>query len=173
MARQQKTPNEKELEFLKEYLKDFNGGRAALAAGYSSSSARVTACKILKRPHIVKFLDDYKADIKKRADINTDEMIVLLKEIMMARVTDFIAPDLEGGVDVNEDSANLRAIQEYIVTEKVTETGDVIRNVRLKLRDPVAAMERLARLSGLDKPEQQDVNININIRKRDDNGKTE
>ena len=38
--------------FVHEYLKDQNGAQAAIRAGYSPKTAKVTAFQLLKHPHI-------------------------------------------------------------------------------------------------------------------------
>lgn len=42
----------KESRFVEEYCANFNGTRAAKAAGYSEKTANVIACELLKKPHI-------------------------------------------------------------------------------------------------------------------------
>ncbi len=49
--------------FAREYVKDLNGTRAAIAAGYSRKTARVTASQLLTKPNIQKLL----AELTKRA----------------------------------------------------------------------------------------------------------
>lgn len=41
------TKEQKEIIFVKEYIKDFNGTRAAIEAGYSEKSARSAASRML------------------------------------------------------------------------------------------------------------------------------
>lgn len=52
--------------FIFEYLKDFNGTRAAIAAGYSKNAAKETAFENLTKPHIKQRIDTALAE--RRAD---------------------------------------------------------------------------------------------------------
>lgn len=54
--------------FVREYLVDFNGTRAAKAAGYSESSAYVTASKMLKQPKIAAEIAKVSDAIIEKAD---------------------------------------------------------------------------------------------------------
>ena len=42
--------------FVEEYLKDFNGARAARSAGYAESNSRTAAAKLIARPRVKKAL---------------------------------------------------------------------------------------------------------------------
>jgi phage terminase small subunit len=72
--------------FVNEYLKDFNGTRAAIAAGYSERSARQIACKLLT-------ITDISDEISKRIDetcMTADEIIMRLSDIARGNVTDLM-----------------------------------------------------------------------------------
>jgi len=58
--------------FIAEYLKDFNGTRAAITAGYSKDSAAVIAHENLRKPNIVK-------EIRKAIEESTDIDLITLK----------------------------------------------------------------------------------------------
>lgn len=57
--------NDQQRFFCREYIIDFNGQRAAVAAGYSKKTARFQASDILTRPNIQAFLQTL---VNKRAD---------------------------------------------------------------------------------------------------------
>lgn len=163
-AKKIKDPTPMEATFLKEYFKDFNASRSALVAGYDSKkphNARVTGCQLLKKPHIKHWVDEYKKEIKDRSKVETEELVVLLREILHARITDYIDPAVEGGIDLTDKSPNIRAVLEYTVDETVKDNGDVYRKSKIKLRDPISAVERLAKLCGLDQPEQVDHSVKV------------
>jgi phage terminase small subunit len=56
----------KQLLFCKEYCIDFNGARAAIAAGYTPKHAKAIAYENLSRPHIAEYLNNY---IKSRVEV--------------------------------------------------------------------------------------------------------
>ena len=56
--------NPKQLRFVDEYMKDRNGTQAAIRAGYSLKSAKVTACRVLTNANV-------KVEISRRIDAYT------------------------------------------------------------------------------------------------------
>lgn len=62
--------------FIEQYLRDFNGTQAAIRAGYSERSARVSACKILARPEVQAEIQRRLAELK----MGTDEVLLRLSE---------------------------------------------------------------------------------------------
>ncbi len=58
MKAKQKKLTPKQKKFTKEYQKDFNGTRAAKAAGYSENSAKEIASQNLTKPEIAKAIKD-------------------------------------------------------------------------------------------------------------------
>lgn len=74
---------EKQKLFCKEYLKDFNGYRSAVAAKYSKKTAGEMAYENLKKPQIQEYI---KANFSKRAkkvDICAEDILKELKTLAM------------------------------------------------------------------------------------------
>lgn len=156
---------DKEYAFVMEYLKDYNGARAARACGYcpnNPQNARVIACEILTKPHIKQFIADHKADLAENLNINETDIIELCHEIMSANVTDYVDMNDYECIKLTKDSPNKRAIASVKIVDK-----DGMRTEEIKLRDPLRAAERVAKLLGLDKQSDEELvdrilNININ-----------
>lgn len=63
----------KQATFVAEYLKDSNGTRAAIAAGYSPRNARHQAWELLhKQPSVVEALEETRKASAKKAEYNLD-----------------------------------------------------------------------------------------------------
>jgi phage terminase small subunit len=58
--------------FVAEYLKDLNGSRAAVAAGYAKSCANVTASKLLAMPEIKAKVEKAMSDRASRVQVDAD-----------------------------------------------------------------------------------------------------
>lgn len=71
----------KQARFLDEYLKDLNGTRAAVAAGYSPSSARRIASDLLAKPHVRDELARLEAAAQKAAGITAEGVLEQLRRI--------------------------------------------------------------------------------------------
>lgn len=173
VKRKPKKLTNQEYVFVMEYLKHPNGARAARVAKYDTDNpqnARFTAHALLTKPHIKRFIDDYKKELRQEVDINQNDILDLCREIIVAKPTDY--EDEDGNIEVNTNSPNQRAILSLgtSTTEHITEkaNGDVTTTTTthkiLKLRDPLKAAERACKLLGMDEPEKVlDNTLNINI----------
>ncbi|WP_131669243.1 terminase small subunit [Psychrobacter pygoscelis] len=72
---QSKKLTAKQALFVLEYIKDFNGGRAARDAGFSAKTADQQAWKLLQMPHIQQAIDGAIAERKERLRIDADNVL--------------------------------------------------------------------------------------------------
>jgi phage terminase small subunit len=162
--------------FVKEYLVDFDGTRAAKAVGYSEKSAVYIANENLRKPHIKAAIE--KA-IKKRSDkigVTAEEIINELRLIGFANMADFVEIDEGGAIRAfpldalaEGKSRIIKKVKEKRVIRTVKGTKDkpdgeeiLDATYEFELCDKVKSLELLARHKGLlhDKTE---VNVNIPI----------
>ena len=73
--------NEKQILFVTEYLKDFNGARAAIAAGYGKSSAAGMASSFLSDPVIQTRLREQLTKISNKAELNVENVLAQLNTV--------------------------------------------------------------------------------------------
>lgn len=66
--------------FVREYIKDFNGTRAAMALGYSAASAPSAACQMLKRPLVKELLAKVISERSDRLQVEADWVLTELME---------------------------------------------------------------------------------------------
>lgn len=131
---------EKRLAFCREYLEDGDGKAAAIRAGYAPRNAKSTASKLLTMPEIREELDRLRMEAEEAAIATHAECCIALSEIIRANLARFLTP--VGGVRLEEMDS--RAVQELTI-----ETGpDGSVREKLKLRDPIRAVQMLARLRG-------------------------
>ncbi len=69
----------REAIFYGEYIKDGNGTRAALAAGFPEKSAHVSAARLLKKAEMVRAIDAWRASQCARLEITAERV---LQELM-------------------------------------------------------------------------------------------
>lgn len=70
--------------FCREYCRDWNGTRAAIAAGYSKKCAQEQASQNLSLPIVQEFIDRYKASITKTVDLSVEEVAGYIKAVLRA-----------------------------------------------------------------------------------------
>lgn len=76
MAKQPiKQLTDKQKMFCDEYLIDFNGARAAIAAGYSTKTAKQIATENLSKPYLRDYLNEKKEKLTKKVEITTERIV--------------------------------------------------------------------------------------------------
>ncbi len=71
----------KERRFVSEYLKDQNGGQAAVRAGYSARSADQLASRLLRKDKVRAAVDTELARIQERAGVTQERVLAALLNI--------------------------------------------------------------------------------------------
>jgi phage terminase small subunit len=75
--------NEKQRRFCEEYVKDNNGAKAAVRAGYSQKTARVQASQLLTILNIKAYIEELKAELLEECHIEAHVVLNLLKREAM------------------------------------------------------------------------------------------
>jgi phage terminase small subunit len=146
----------KQRAFVAEYPKDWNGTQAAIRAGYAARTANRTACVLLTKHDIQAAIAEIQQAAKANSIATLEECCRRLTEIIRADLEDF---EIDGEGHLVAKRGNMGAVQEK--TLEVRPDGGV--RARLKLRDPVQAMARLAAFLGLDKPTKLEVDAKTEV----------
>lgn len=72
----------KELAFCEEYVKDYNGTKAAIRAGYKESNAASQASRLLKKPEILEQIKNNQKDLVKKSCLSEEKIIKKLEDIL-------------------------------------------------------------------------------------------
>lgn len=146
---------EKQAAFVRFYNLDrTNAQAAAIKAGYAPGSAKVSASRLLRQPHIIAQLDKMEQRQAKRIQITLDEIVDELAHIARANITDFVEFNSEGEPVINLAKASreqLAAIGEVSVEDFVDGRGEDardVRRVRFKLLDKKGALVDLGKHLG-------------------------
>ena len=159
---------EQEFHWCEEYLKDGNATRAYNKIYQpnlkDAKNARHEAYRIKHRPHIQKYLEDARDDIRERTNIEVAELLLPLQEIAQANMTDYIDLETLEGLTELKDLPNPHAIKKIKITRKVNESGNDQVFTELELYDKIKANESIRKHLGLDK-EPEDLSLNnLNIK---------
>ena len=145
-------------EFVAEYVKDFNGVRAAMRAGYSENGAGVNACRLLKMDKVIRLIEQHEKDLTTRF-INTKERV--LKEmslIAFSDLQDYLTPDGRLAIrNLNELPPQItRAIKKvkfnktFKVVGKKNEKQEIIdEHCEFELYDKKSALEAMGKELGM------------------------
>ena len=131
-----------------------NAAEAYRLAGYrpkTSQSAAVCADKLLRIANIKEFIRELRADVEAILGIDRREALEILARIANGRLSGFLNDD--GTISLQKVRDSGQELQEYV--EESLGMGGVRR--KIKLRDPVVALERLAKMMGWELPDKLDV----------------
>ncbi len=147
MSTRSKLPSRQKL-FVEKYIANgMNGSRAAVEAGYSPKTARVTASQLLTKPNI-------KSEVSRRIrEVLTDTEVMTLQ--WLKQVKSIAEYDMRKAAEWDENTLTLKpssqlddstamAIQE--VQYNSTESGTTMK---IKAYDKVRALEQLAKFLGV------------------------
>jgi len=137
--------------FAREYVKDLNGTRAAIAAGYAKTTARATASRLLTKSNIQGLVASLTKKHTDKLDLDAEKVLSELSRVGFSNMLDYIKITEEG--DAYVDLSNLTreqssAIQEVTVDEYVEGKGKHARKVKrtkLKLVDKIRSLDLLGR----------------------------
>ena len=137
--------------FAREYVKDLNGTRAAIAAGYAKTTARATASRLLTKSNIQGLVASLTKKHADKLDLSAEKVLSELSSVGFSNMLDYIKTTEEG--DAYVDLSNLTreqaaAIQQITVDEFVDGRGKNVREVkrtRLKLADKNRSLELLGK----------------------------
>jgi len=125
------------------YIKTNNGTEAAILAGYSKNSARITASKLLTNTNIIEYIENKRKKIQEKIDFDIDKIIQEMAKIGFFNIIDYV--DDNGLVDVQKLKKNpiaSAAISEIVVETKTTKWGENT-TVKLKSSDKISALHKL------------------------------
>jgi len=146
----------RQLMFCHEYVKDFNGKRAAIESGYKPKVAHVSASENLNKHNVSMYLASLIAPKMKEANLTTDRIIQETCKIAFSDIKDFLSFDSSNGVvfKSSEEIEDTAAIAE-VSSEKTKKTT----KVRLKRFDKLKALQMLGEYlklwKGNDIPDKQ------------------
>lgn len=137
--------------FAHEYVKDFNGTRAAIAAGCKPRSAHVTASRWLKNAKVKAIIAEVQKKQCDKLEVTAERVLSELAKLSYSNMLDYVKVGADGQLDTDFSAITREqaaAIQE-IKCDTTGGTGDGERRQVLrttfKLADKGANLERLGR----------------------------
>jgi phage terminase small subunit len=152
----------KQRRFCEEYIFDFNGTRAAKAAGYSDNTAAEIACENLTKPQIQAYIKDLQSDLEKTSGISRMKVlreheklafssIAHLHDTWITRKTFDTLTDEQKSC-IAEISTQTRFEKDY----STNPDGTVMQvdYVKIKLYDKQKALDSISKMLGFDAPDK-------------------
>lgn len=157
--------------FIKEYLLDHNATRAAVAAGYSGKSAKVTGSRLLTDANVQRALETANDRINAKLEISVERVKAELARLAFFDPRAFFNADgsAKPVTELDEDSA--RALAGFEMAELFTGSGEDRAHAgyikKFKLADKGLNLERLGRHLQMF-PTKVDINATLEITKTND-----
>jgi phage terminase small subunit len=162
------TPKEK--IFCHQYIKHWNGARAARSAGYSEKAAKETAYVLLTKSHIEQFIEFIKNEIAQNLGLSKELLIQELQKIAFSSFRHIHNTWIsrEQFEDLKETNPDILDCIQEITTRTETmrhEDGELKDHefVKIKLYDKKGAIADILKAMGWNEPEQ--ININLTEKK--------
>jgi phage terminase small subunit len=134
--------------FVLEYIKDFNGARAATVAGYSQRNARIRASDLLTKRNIQIALAAFFNERRKLAKKTVDDIEHFLEKVVFTPITDIITFTRDGLTfikDSDEMSEDAKAALESV---EFSENLSGV-NVKVRMSDKLKAAKLLGMQLGM------------------------
>jgi phage terminase small subunit len=164
----EKPLTDKQRRFCEEYVVDWNGTRAAIAAGYSEKSAYSMAGENLRKPELKAYIEEIKNDLSRLSGVTALRNIKELAKVAYTNVSDFKEDwfKFKRFEDLTEDQ---KAAIAEITHSELNIGEDMVKVVeKLKVHDKLKAIAMLNKMFGYDivEPEKEESNtgsLTINI----------
>lgn len=150
----------KQRRFCEEYVIDWNGTRAAIAAGYSIKTARQIASENLSKPYIQDYIEEIQKDLSKLSGVTALRNILELKKMAYSNISDLKQDWLIEKEFNSLDSAVKAALSEiqYTIRQIGDENGDIYEKiVKFKMHDKKGAIVELNKMLGFNAPTKLEV----------------
>lgn len=158
----------KQVLFCKEYIKDFNASRAALAAGYSKQTAYAMGAENLKKPQIQGYINQITKKKVEKLDISAEKVIEEIAKIAFSNIDDLGQWDEDGVFKLKSSDEMSESAKAAInsINYSATKMGESLVKTDLKItkESKLKALELLGKYTGaFNKDESENQNINIQI----------
>lgn len=145
--------NPKQQIFCDEYLKDFNGTRAAAAAGYSKKNAKISATQLLSSTNVQAYLAEKKAILSAKHAVTLDMIVEGYRKLAFFDSRKFFKKGkLQSVDDLDDDTAF--ALSGFEAVQADTDFGIKLTTSKIKMSDRNRALDSLCRVFGFNAPDK-------------------
>ena len=139
--------NEKQKQFCREYIKDFNGTQAGIRAGYSEKTAYAQCSRLLRKVKVQEYIAELKHEAAVKSRVTPEWILTKLEEIVemgLAKkqtdvvVKESVAPGVTQSYSQKMTKADLAAAKSAldllgryhgIFTDKVETSGTIVKRI--------------------------------------------
>jgi phage terminase small subunit len=142
----------KQLRFVHEYMIDLNATQAAIRAGYSKRTAQEQSSRLLSKAMVQEEIKRRQAELAAKFRITQEKVVAEMAKIGFSNMGDYLKCS-EGG-DPYFDYASLTreqkaALEEVTVESSIKGKDELVKKIKFRLHDKLAALEKLGRHLGM------------------------
>jgi phage terminase small subunit len=149
--------------FVREYVKDYNGAKAALRAGYSKKTAAAQASRLLTKANVKSLLQEIQEEIKHFNRVTIQKIIAENSRIAFSDLKDYVKWGPTGVKMLDHTNVDTRCVESVEIIP-----GAFGNKMKIKLYDKGAALERLGQFLGAKAKGEKPPDFTINIHVGDD-----
>ena len=155
--------------FAQERVKGANVTDSAKLAGYSKKTAHVQGCRLLKNAKIIDRIKELQQKTEDKTIMTIKDRKRKLSEIARGNLPDYLTVTPEGtaSLTLDKESENPGAVAELTQTIVGGDDQISVHNRKIKLNNPVPAIQELNKMDGAYEAEKVDHNINISFDRQD------
>jgi len=150
--------------FCEEYVRHWNGTKAAITAGYSKRSARGMSWQLLKKDDIKEYIESLKTNLEETVGISKQMVLEEYIKLAFHNMDDLHDTWIERKEFEKLTRDQKAAIQVLDVKVQKKNVGTAIQpdivdveHVHIKLYDKVRALDAIKKMLGYDAPTKMDV----------------
>lgn len=143
--------------FCDRYFETLNGTQSAIYAGFSEHTARVQASQMLATDEVEEYLTVLRNDLAEKTSVSQQKVLNEIAKIAFSDIRNFYQEDnnLKPIIDLDDnEAAALSSVKSF--EERIPGTDIVAGyNKEIKLYDKLGGLEKLARILGMYKEDNE------------------
>ena len=149
---------QKQKLFCEQYIIDWNGTRAAIAAGYSPKTAKQIATENLSKPYLQAYISDVQDNLEKllkisRAKVLAEHMKLAFSSVAHLHNTWIERKEFDELTLEQKDC--IQEISTKVLKTLIDETPTEVEYVKIKLYDKQKSLDSISKMLGYDAPIKQ------------------
>lgn len=143
------TPQQK--KYVREYLFDLSVTKAAIRAGYSIKTAAFSGSRLMGDPRVKEAIKEAQTELGDKTGITPERILQEYAKIAFANIKDYMSQNEDGEtvVDLEAISRDAAAAITEINVENTRTKSGVIKKIKVKPADKIAALTQLGKHLGM------------------------
>jgi len=155
----------KQQRFVEEYCVDCNATQAAIRAGYSPASAKLSGHRCITNDNVLALILAKQKELASECNVEAKEVIEEIKKLAFANMKDYISvgPDGKPEIDLSTMTRDQAAALSEVTNRTTTTKDGGSEHYGIKFHSKDGALEKLCKHLGLYKDPEIETKIELKI----------